>query len=196
MRKYFLIAGFSVCVSMCSGQSPWKFRSDNYAGLETGQLGGRGHVETVNGLYKGPWFLGLGAGLDYYRFRSVPLFLSVSRDLLAFGNRSGLSLYLDGGINLPWYKRDLTTYQTQLVSSSKFYARPWGSGGLGYKWRLSARTDKALLVSAGYSIKKLEEKLTGTTFCATSSCPLETPNQTYIYDYVNHTFLFLVGFRF
>ena len=196
MRKYLLIAAFSIGVVTCSGQSPWKFRSDNYLGLAAGQLGERGHVETVNGLYKGPWFLGLGAGLDYYRFRSVPLFLSVTRDLPAFGNIRGLFFYLDGGINLPWYKRELTPYEAQLVSSSKFYAKPWGAGGLGYKWRLSARTDKALLVSAGYSIKKLKEKLAGNNPCTSPGCPLETPHQSYIYDYVNHTFLFLVGFRF
>lgn len=196
MRKYLLIAAFSLCAGVCAGQAPWKFRSDNYFGLAAGEVGEQGHLQTVNGLYKGPWFLGLGAGVDDYRYRSIPLFLSVTRDLPAFGNRSGLFLYLEGGIDLPWYKRTLNAYQEQMIISDKFQAGPWGSAGLGYKWRICARTDKALLFSAGYSMKKLTEKVVSKSQCYTYSCPLEPMQQTYIYDYLNHTFLFLVGFRF
>jgi hypothetical protein len=199
MRKYLLIAALSICYGISTGQSSWKFRSDNYVGLSAGEIGEQGHLQTVNGLYKGAWFLGLGAGVDDYRFRSIPLFLSVTRDLPAFNNRSGLFLYLDGGINLPWYKREPTPYQEAVISSDKFHAGPWGSAGLGYKWRISARTDKALLFSAGYSMKKLTEKLVGKSPCYAYSCPVEPiqpMQQSYIYDYLNHTFLFLVGFRF
>lgn len=196
MRKYLLIAASSLIFGICTGQSSWKFRSDNYFGSTAGEVGEQGHLQTVNGLYKGAWFLGLGAGVDEYRYRSIPLFLSVTRGLVAFSNRSGLFLYLDGGINLPWYKRTLNSYQKQMIIADKFQAGPWGSAGLGYKWRISARTDKALLFSAGYSMKKLTEKVVNKGICYTYSCQFEPTQQTYIYDYLNHTFVFLVGFRF
>ena len=196
MRKYLLIVVLSIWVGVSAGQSPWKFRSDNYFGFTAGEIGGRGHLQTVNGLYKGPWFLGLGAGLDYYRYRSVPLFVSVTRDLPAFNSRNGLYLYLDAGINLPWYYRDLTDFQKYYVISSKFHSGPWGSAGLGYRWRFSSRSDKGLLLSAGYSVKKLTEKLVGVNSCPSGVCQIQTTTQTYIYDYTNSTLLFLVGFRF
>src|ERR1700761_4983289 len=130
MRKYLLMIAFAICVGVCSGQSSWKFRSDNYGGVTSGELGGAAHFETVNGIYKRPWFFGVGAGLDYYRFRSVPLFVSVKRDLFELGGGSALSAYVDGGVNVPWYKRELTPYQRQIVTTSVFRAGLYGSVGL------------------------------------------------------------------
>lgn len=193
MRKRILLAvSCTLCMTVCFGQSAWKFRSDNYAGLAAGELGSYGQVQTVNGLYRGPWFLGLGAGLDYYRFRSIPLFLSVTRDLPAFSKRSGLFVHLDGGIDLPWYKRPLAPYEW---ISSTFHSGSYWSAGLGYKWRLSDHTDKALLLSAGYSMKKLREDQTTQSGCLNPGvCDITT--QTYVYEYMNHTLQFAVGFQF
>lgn len=178
----------------------WKFRSDDYLGLAAGQWGNYGLLQTVNGVYKGPWFLGLGAGMDNYRFRSVPLFASVTRDLPVFikrsgvgsGKRSGLFLNLDGGINLPWYHRDLIYAGEGL--SSKFRAGSWWSAGLGYKWKLAARTDKALLVSVNYSEKRLKEVQSFASPCDPMTCGFG--NERYIYEYLNRVFLFAVGFQF
>ena len=79
MKKHLLLLiGCILVVTTSRAQHSWKFRSDNYAGIATGEMGSYGLFQTINGLYKGPWFLGLGTGLDYYRFRSVPLFLSVT----------------------------------------------------------------------------------------------------------------------
>lgn len=194
MRKRILLAVACtlLCMTVCFGQPAWKFRSDNYAGLAAGELGSYGHVQTVNGLYKGPWFLGLGAALDYYRFRSIPLFLSVTRDLPAFTKGGGLFVHLDGGIDLPWYKRPFVPYER---FSSTFHSGSYWSAGLGYKWRLSDHTDKALLLSAGYNMKKLKEDQPTQWGCLNPGiCTVNT--QTYVYEYLNRTFLFAVGFRF
>lgn len=180
---------------------PWKFRSDDYLGLAAGQWGNYGLLQTVNGFYKGPWFMGLGAGMDNYRFRSVPFFASVTWDVPAFwegggksgGKRSGLFLNLDGGINLPWYKRDLIYVGEALTS--KFQAGSWWSAGLGYKWKLAARTDKALLVSVNYSEKRLKEVQTFGSPCnRANTCDIGV--QTFLYEYLNRVFLFKIGFMF
>jgi hypothetical protein len=180
---------FCLSVTICSAQ---KFRSDNYLGLSTGQWGTAGLIQTVNGFYKGPWFLGLGAGLDNYRFRSVPLFLSLTRDLTAPGKRSTLFIALDGGINLPWYTRKPSPYEG--FSPSKFYPGLWWSAGLGYRWKLSTRTDKALLLSAGYTMKKLREDET----IPPPPCAYPGPcnAQTFVYDYLNRTLFLTIGFQF
>ena len=193
MRKRILLAvSCTLCMTVCFGQPAWKFRSDNYAGLAAGELGSYGHVQTVNGLYKGPWFLGLGTALDYYRFRSIPLFLSMTRDLPAFSKRSGLFVHLDGGVDLPWYKRPFVPYEW--VTSS-FHSGSYYSAGLGYKWSLSDHTGKALLLSASYSMKKMSEDQTSPSSCSNpGSCYMLT--QTNVYEYMNRIFLFAVGFRF
>jgi hypothetical protein len=176
-----------------SAQSGWKFRSGDYLGLAAGQWGNYGLLQTVNGVAKGPWFLGLGAGMDNYRFRSVPLFVSVTRDLPVFSKKSGLFLNLDGGINLPWYKRDFIYVGEGLTS--QFHAGSWFSGGLGYKWPLSPRTGKALLLSVNYSEKRLKEHQQFGTPCAYPSvCGIS--DQTYLYEYLNRVFLFKIGFMF
>jgi hypothetical protein len=183
-----------------TASTSWKFRSDDYLGLAAGQWGNYGLLQTVNGVYKGPWFLGLGAGMDNYRFRSVPLFASVTRDLPFFikrsgkrnDKRSGLFLNLDGGTNLPWYHRDII-YAGE-GWSSKFHAGSWWSAGLGYKWKLAARTDKALLVSLNYSEKRLREVQAFTSPCDPMTCGFG--NERYLYEYLNRVFLFAIGFQF
>ena len=204
-RRVVLIIGFAFCELFCSAQG-WKYRSDNYVGLSAGEWGNYGLLQTVHGVYEGPWFIGAGAGLDNYRFRSVPLFLSVTRDvpvLVMRGGspvkRGGLFVGLDGGTNLPWYKRSTDLYDG--FTGSHFHAGAWWSAGVGYKWKLSAAagSHKALLVSVAYSEKRLKETETGPAQpCYTSSCIMinNSGPQTYIYEYLNRVWLFKVGVQF
>lgn len=197
MKKYHLLTvSCAFCVALCYGQGTWKFRSDAYAGMAIGQMGGYGLVETVNGFYNGPWFLGLGTGLDYYRFRTVPLFLSVTRDILAAPKKGGLYLLANGGINLPWYGRDPLPVD---VTSSKFYPGIWWNTGVGYRRKLSPRSDKALMISAAYGIKRLTERQTNSAqytdcnYCGMPPPPLPGVND---FDYVNRVLLFSIGYQF
>jgi hypothetical protein len=164
----FFTAGFS--------QSSWKFRSVEYGGLLSGQAGNYGQVQTINGLYKKSWFLGIGAGLDYYRFRSIPLFLSVTKELMPAKN--GLFLSLDAGTNYPWYKRSGLT--SDGFSTSVFHRGPYWSAGLGYKIKWSARRNRALSLFAGYSYKELKEDAN------------TSPDITY-YDYRNRQWSLKIG---
>jgi hypothetical protein len=198
-KRVVLIVGFACCQLFCSAQA-WTYRSNNYVGLSTGEWGNYGLLQTVQGVYRGPWFVGGGVGLDNYRFRSVPLFLSVTRDLPVLGNkRGGLFAELDGGTNLPWYTRKQLPYYDDIISSH-FHAGAWWSAGVGYKWKLSAaaRSSKALLLSVAYSEKRLKETQVGPSqACYSSSCPfIVSTAQTYIYNYLNRVWLFKVGFQF
>lgn len=209
MKKHLLlVAGCVLCGALAFGQAKLKFRSDNYLGFSAGELGSYGRVQTVNGVATGPWFLGLGTGLDYYRYRSVPIFLSLTRDIpvaLKKGGRDipvapkrgGLFINLNGGIDQPWVHPGQLPYG---IVSDKFYAGTWWNAGLGYRWKLSPKTDKALLVTAAYGVKKLSERQKGQDLCF--GCVLYTPDMqtenpaTYEYDYVNRVWLFSVGFQF
>jgi hypothetical protein len=178
------------------GQSPLKFRSVETAGLSSGSSCNCGVIETVNGVSKGPWFAGLGAGVDFYRFRSVPLFLSVTRDL-AIGKRDWVFLYLDGGTNLPWYKRPAGSLITPEGGfNSVFHSGEYWSGGLGYLWKLSDHSRKAVLFSVGYTVKKLREDQTAAENCPLAGvCPIVAPT-TGVLEYLCRAYQLMIGFRF
>src|SRR5882757_8092861 len=126
MKKCLLVIllGSLFSLNGFTQSSPWKFRSTEYVGWLNGQDGNYGLVQTVNGLYKRSWFLGIGTGLDYYRFRSVPLFLSVTKELMP--KKNGLFLNLDGGFNFRSYRRPPDWYSAGF-STSKFHRGPYWS---------------------------------------------------------------------
>ncbi|MBS1606601.1 MAG: hypothetical protein JST42_28355 [Bacteroidetes bacterium] len=192
MTKHILMGSlFVLCVTACFGQHAGRFRSDSYGGLSIGQMGSYGQVQTVNGLARGPWFVGLGAGLDYYRYRNVPLFLSATRDLLA-NRRSALFFILDGGVDLPWYKRTPLPYQNL---TSSFRAGPFWATGLGYRWRFSDAGRRALLFSATYGAGKLTERQTANGGCYDPpACTINSGTDTF--DYTNRTMRIGVGVEF
>jgi hypothetical protein len=195
LRILLVVAGCTLFAGAGFGQRSWKFRSDNYVGIVAGELGNYGQVQTVNGLYKGPWFVGIGTGLDYYRFRTVPLYLSVNRDLFGSKESSGFFISLNGGTTLPWFSGYPMPYGIQ---SRTFSPGFWGNGGFGYRQKLSEKTDKAFLFSISYGMKKLSEKqksLPPLCFGCMYG-PEQQTTQTYEYDYVNRTFLFSIGFQF
>jgi hypothetical protein len=184
-------AGFAQSAGFAQGRV--QFRSTEWVGLSSGEAGSAGQIQTVNGISKGPWFVGVGAGVDYYRYRSVPLFLSVTRDL-AIGKRDLLFLYLDGGTNVPWYTR--TSTPEDYFTSDGFHAGEYWSGGLGYLWKLGDHTSKAVLFSVGYTVKKLsEDQTTPSDCCCGIPCPMTLPGPV-VYEYLNRMYQFMVGFRF
>jgi hypothetical protein len=197
MRKTILVfAVLTLWACMGLGQNSIKFRSTETIGLSSGSSCNCAVIETVNGVSKGPWFAGLGGGIDYYRFRSVPLFLSVTRDL-AIGKRNWFLLYLDGGTNLPWYKRPAGSLITPEGGfNSVFHSGEYWSGGLGYLWKLSDHSKKAVLLSVGYTVKRLREDQTMAENCPLAGgCPITAPS-TAVFEYLCRAYQVMIGFRF
>lgn len=198
MRKAIgLVTALALWTGVAPGQNPIRFRSTETIGLSSGSAGNCFQLQTVNGVFQGPWFVGLGAGLDYYRFRSVPLFLSVTRDL-AIGKRDWLFLYFDGGTNLPWYKRPAGSLITpEGAATSVFRSGEYWSGGVGYLWKLGDHSKEAVVLSAGYTVKKLREDQTaeGAGCPLAGGCPV-TPASTFVYEYLCRAYQLMIGFRF
>src|SRR5580693_5768021 len=94
LTAWLIIGATTGSAQMAPTSTSWKFRSDDYLGLAAGQWGNSGLLQSVNGFYKGPWFAGLGVGMDNYRFRSVPLFVSLTRDLSVYTKKRGFFLNL------------------------------------------------------------------------------------------------------
>jgi hypothetical protein len=110
--------------------------------------------------------------------------------------KNGLFVNLDAGTNLPWYNRQLSGTE---YTASKFYNAPYWSVGLGYKLKLSAHADQAILFSAGYSYKEMKEDLTSPdegTCPVNMACGTPVPQSPERYDYRNHRASVKIGWQF
>src|SRR6185295_14917399 len=86
----------------------YKFHSQNYLGALTGDLDAAVSFNTINGLQRGPWFGGIGTGVDNYYIRTIPLYLSFSRFLST--ELKSIYFSLDGGTNFVWDKSTANSY--------------------------------------------------------------------------------------
>ncbi len=116
------------------------------AGLLTGKSGRDFQAQIIPGMHYSTWFAGIGAGVDYYYWRTVPLFIDLRK---TFSKAHAFFLYGDVGWNLPWIKKQNTWYQ-QKFKSGLYYDV---GGGLHFK----LNKQNSLLLSVGYSEKKINE---------------------------------------
>jgi hypothetical protein len=130
--------------------SPWRFQSIANVGLLEGQAGSAFQLQTINGAHYKSWFAGVGLGLDYYRFRTIPLFIDIRKE---FGrSNSKFFLYADGGINFSWVTE---AQKMGYWVNDQFHNGFYSDMGLGIKTTIAKKS--ALYISLGYSYKKLSE---------------------------------------
>lgn len=156
-KKYllFLLPGcffLNICVAQQhTEKAEMKFHSINQIGLLNGQTGSAFQIQTINGLGYKSWFAGIGVGIDYYRFRGIPLFTDIRK---TFGHtKNKLFVYGDGGIHFNWAtdKEKNATGVRDKISNGFYF-----DGGLGY--HISINSSNALLISLGYSYKKITDR--------------------------------------
>jgi opacity protein-like surface antigen len=152
-------------------ESKLRFRSFNSLGLIAGATDEEILVQSVNGFRKDRMFAGIGAGIDYYHQRSVPVFLELRR----FFSRqpSSAFLYAGGGWNFAW-KED--------KGDEGVYTSSYGNGlyfdlGVGYTFSVGGR--EAFVLSAGYSGKNYSAKLQMPQYCPGGNCPPREENSEY-----------------
>lgn len=129
-----------------------RFQSMAAVSLLAGESNPSYQWQIVNGVSIKNWFTGIGAGLDHYRFRSVPVFVSVQRHRIF---NSPLFTYADGGAAIPFVPgKDDNLFWADVKYSTGFYSE----AGIGY--RLSLKRKLGLQFSAGYSFRTMKEKVT------------------------------------
>jgi hypothetical protein len=149
-----------ICIILCTAAGlsaqqktlpdRWQFHSVNNVGLLEGQTGSSFQLQTINGAQYRSWFAGIGLGLDFYRYRTIPLFLDIRRQFGRSTNK--LIVYAEMGINFCWLTdNEKTTY----LANDKFNKGLYADFGLGYKISLGKTNN--LLLTIGYSLKKLKE---------------------------------------
>ena len=184
MKLPIIILMFILTCGNVEAQSKFQFSSQNYAGITEGEWGTSFQIQTINGIRNKKWFTGIGAGIDYYYLRSVPVFLSVSR----FLNTPKVPLYFTGdlGINFPW-----TSNRYYFEYPGEYHASLYGAAGVGYKFGFK-KSDNALLLNLGYSYKRLTQTYQGGTICLIPPCPVSTEK----YDYMLRRLSVRIGFSF
>jgi hypothetical protein len=155
MRMSLVLFVLSVMVGTTTAQqknvsSPWQFHSVNNIGLLEGQTGSSFQLQTINGAEYKSWFGGVGLGLDFYRYRTIPVFIDLRKE---FGKASNkLFVYSDLGVDFSWVTdNEKMNYSVDDQFGNGFYC----DFGLGYKVAVGKHNN--LLLSLGYSYKKLTE---------------------------------------
>ncbi len=192
MNKRLLITICLACTAiLASAQQTWKFHPSFMAGTSAGQLHPYGQLKAFFALTKGPWSVGPGVAIDYYRYRTVPVFLSGTRDLSSPNSPTVLFLYGEAGINYPWYYPDINRYD---YNTYDYQPASWFSAGPGLRFRLSRNHPQAIVLTAGYTHKNVKEVQTSGQYCDPAACPMFT--NRYAYTYINNVLTFAIGLRF
>jgi hypothetical protein len=160
------------------------FQSVLQGGLLEGAVGPSWNLQTINGVYYKTWFAGIGAGLDYYSMRTVPLFMDFRKEL--FRKSRTPYLYADGGIHFAWLKNKEKPGGGPGEYNNGFYY----DIGAGYK--IGFRKRDALLVSAGYTMKTLREKRIVFRQCILHPCNSFVDRYNYTFSRLS----FKVGWQF
>src|SRR5688500_14661728 len=82
-----------------------QFQAIIQGGMLAGSSGYAGQLQTIQGVRYKTWSAGIGAGIDYYYERSVPLFLQLRKNI--FMKPHTPFVYADLGGHSPWLKDGL-----------------------------------------------------------------------------------------
>lgn len=172
MRRLILLICACTIAQAAAAQHRPAYHSQHYIGLLEGATSSSFQLQTIHGIRYQNWFGGIGAGLDYYYYRTVPLFLSFTR-YTGRGN-NGFFFSIDGGTNFFWGYNN-KYYPASPTGGSGDFSPSWYYGGsAGYRIGLKDKKD-AVLLNIGYSAKQLAETMG--TACINPPCYFER------YDY-------------
>ena len=141
-----------------------KLHSIHAVGLINGSDGASVSLQTMLGIYLHHTFTGVGVGLDYYRMRSVPVFVDLRHE---FGN-SCFFVYADAGYHFSWLTDKNRLQYEKMFTPNHFSGSIYYDAGIGYKIKLR---NNAILLSGGYTYKGFNNK-TG------NGCPVVGPCAT------------------
>lgn len=185
MVKKLCCGLLSVCLAAIAfAQKTAVTYSGNVAvGLLAGANKNALQLQVVNGVKYKTWQAGLGAGLDDYNTRSVPLFLQVRKAVTA--KAATPYVYVDAGYHLP-YLKDTEKFLTE-VEKGGFY----GEGGIGYE--VAALKKHGFFFGLGWRVKMYTLKVNTMPYLSVWPPP---ENAFRDYDYTLTAVTLKTGFRF
>jgi hypothetical protein len=158
--KYFFLVLLMPVTLVSFGQkkkAAYKFHSINSISLINGDNGVSAGLQSINGFQKGNLYTGVGVGLDYYLYRTVPLFADFRYE---FGKaKNKFFAYADGGVNFDWveenyYDGPIFIWEGS-TNTTEFHNGAYTDLGLGYM--VGTKKGGGLVLSLGHSYKSLEK---------------------------------------
>ena len=154
-----------------------KFTSTNLAGLLTGSSEPAFQLQTINGIRYKDFSAGIGVGMDNYYFKTIPLFLHLTRNI----NIKNFSpfVYSDIGMNFP---EDRDNKNAEYWNSRKYSEGFYFDLGLGYSFPVYKKI--SMVFSLGYSQKNMnEERSSGYFMGFPNPVYHKLPNEYYSYTF-------------
>ena len=172
-KKLLCFLCLSTIILSGFAQNKIKFSSINMTGIVIGQSGNFGLFQTVNGVQYQKWFFGIGAGIDYYKDKTIPLFADIRSSI----GKTNFFAFADGGYNFS--SKNKPNEKVLYYTTYDFFGGFYVDVGIGYKVRLAGKSH--LLFTSGYSYKELNNKTGVVNPCLVGPCPVDY--STYRYNY-------------
>ena len=169
LLRWFILLLFPFSVYSQKPACSCRFQSILTAGLAAGESTAKPIFQWSGGInYNDRFFAGVGAGIDPYRFKSVPLFVDWRMN---FGKAKTGFLYANTGYSFPYDNTSPEIWEDPWRTTDKFSGGLYLDVGLGY--RLQLKGWHRLLFSAGFSHKRINNT-TGYTYpCFMPPCTEE-----------------------
>ncbi len=162
MKKTVLLLLFTVAGCVLYAQV--SYRSYNTAGVVMGESKSAFQVLTTHGVQHKTWYVGIGAGVDNYRSRTVPVILSVLKDILPQNN---MFVNVSGGPQFLWGKAQMNHRWNAI--ESRAVPGFFGEAGLGYRIAVG-NEGQSIMFGTYYSYKTHKEKYIVPGVCNNPPC--------------------------
>lgn len=150
-----------------------KFHAAVQAGILQGDEKNAFQAQAINGVQYKTWYGGIGVGIDNYKFRTIPLFIDIQKNI--FKKSTTPFVFTDAGIHFPWVRND----QKDIYRDSHFGKGFYYNVGAGYKINLVK--NNALMFSAAFSSKHTNVSWKYLLGCGWGVCPERYSTQEFKY---------------
>ena len=142
-------------------ETVYRFHSINSLALINGNNAVSAGLQSVNGFQKKNWFGGIGVAIDYYLYRTVPVFADVR---YSFGKKKNkFFAFADAGINISWVENNNFNgpiFIWEGSNTSNYKNGVYSDLGFGYNIKMGK--NNALVLALSQSHKSLKETFTYT----------------------------------
>lgn len=146
-----------ICSSAQAQNNKIKFHSINSGGVTVGESRADAVFQTINGVNFSDWFFGAGIGVDYYQYKTLPLFVDVRK---FFGEKKMGFVYGDAGYDFTLKNKPGKEFN--YFDTYSFKGSIYTDFGIGIKTKFIKTS--SLLFSLGHSYKQLRGRY-GSTIC-------------------------------
>lgn len=149
-------------------QAQVNYRSYNTAGIVVGDSKSAYQVLTTHGVQYKTWYAGVGVGIDNYRTRTVPVIVSLLKEVLPKNN---MFINVNAGPHFVWGKDQRNELWNAI--DSKAFPGFFGEAGIGYRIKVG-NEGQSIMFGTYYSYKTHKEKFIVPGVCNNPPCQNST----------------------